>query len=87
MGFRDETDPFRHLFLTLGALLELPFSENFSLGVSGIILTNDEVELDFPHHCVLPLDLCVGVPEGTPYVSVFFISLVSDLKPGTGMSD
>lgn len=74
----------------LGCLVGASFLRELLVGVSGIILTNDEVELDFPHHCVLPLDLCVGVPpspEGTPYVSGFFISLVSDLKPGTGRSD
>jgi len=51
-------------------------------------VTNDE--LDFPYHCVPPLDLCAGVPpspEGTPYVSGFFISLGSDLKSGTGRFD
>jgi len=38
----------------------------------------------------MPLDLCAGVPpspEGTLYVSGFFISLASDLKSGTGRSD
>lgn len=70
----------------LGCLVGASFLRELLIGVSGITLTNNEVELDFPHHCVLSLDLFVGVPplpEGIPYVSGFFTSLVSDLKPGT----
>lgn len=72
----------------LGCLVGAFFLRGLLVGDSGIILTNDE--LDFPYHCVPPLDLCAGVPhspEGTPYVSGFFISLGSDLKSGTGRFD